>query len=331
LHLPIDGVIFCSRLSEMHQNALFRDLGRLEGRLHRSPSRLSWLLAMRIRGVVFSAENAGVPVNSDDVRQWFSGKQLTPRHLEGLNDPISVATVAHYYLQSLSDIHDPENTIACAKLSAVCDHQKWAMEWSPDEYRIYEKLGKAVTKSTSKLEIGTSVSRVANGCVKALRLVDQLSRKISAGQSQPIALELVRSTPIAWMVAMRIPYLLVRAGIVGCSMPSLIPSLRFTDLASDRVERAILARMATEVSFGLKELDRLEKERALLNEHPAFTKRSRIYAAADIMQALPRIGSKPLARTLGITPQGAGYLITQMRELTRKGADFAGQYRQPLL
>ena len=315
----------------MRENALFRDLGRLEGRLHNSPSRLSWLLATRIRGVAFSAENAGVPVDTDDVRQWFSGLRFAPRYLEGLNDPISVSTVAHFYLQSLLDIPDDENTIANAKLSAVCDLKKWALEWSPQEYRIYDKLSRAVAKSTSRLGIGTSISRVSNVCAKALTLADQLGRKISERQSQPIAPELVRSTPIAWMVSTRIPCLLVRAGIVGCAMPSLIPSLRFTDLVADRIERAILARLATEVSFGLKELDRLEKERALLNEHPAFTKRSRIYAAADIMQALPRIRNKPLARTLGITPQGAGYLITQMRELTGQRADSAGQYRQSLL
>jgi hypothetical protein len=286
---------------------------------------------MRIRGVAYSAENAGVPVDSDDVRQWFSGQQLTPRHLEGLNDPISVATVAHYYLQSLSDIHDSENKIASSKLSEVCDHRKWAMEWSIEEYRIYEKLNKAVIKSTSKLELGTSISRVAQGCVKALQHADQLSRKICAGQGQPTAFELGRSTPIAWMVAMRIPCLLVRAGIVGCSMPSLIPSLRFTDLASDRVERAILARLATEVSFGLKELDRLERERAQLNDTPSLTKRSRMHAAADIMQVLPRIRREPLAKSLGITPQGAGYLITRMRELTARRNDFVGAYSQSLL
>jgi hypothetical protein len=315
----------------MHQNALFRDLGRLEGRLHHSPSRLSWLLAMRIRGVAYSAENAGVPVDSDNVRQWFSGQQITPRHLEGLNDPISVVTVAHYYLNSLSEIHDYENTIAGAKLSEVCDHQKLAIEWSPEEYRFYQKLNKAIVKSTAKMELGTTISRVANGCVKALQNADQLSGKMSAGQVQPIAFELGRSTPIAWMVAMRIPYLLFRAGIIGCSMPSLIPSLRFTDMAPEKVERAILARLATEVSFGMKELNRLEKERALLNDTPSLTKRSRIHAAADIMQVLPGIRREPLAKSLGITPQGAGYIIKRMRELTARHNNFVAKHSQSLL
>lgn len=331
LHLLIDRVMFCSRLWIMRENALFRDLGRLEGRLYNSPSRLSWLLAMRIRGVAFSAENAGVPVDSDDVRLWFSGQELAPRHREGLNDSISVSTVAHFYLQGLSDIPDEENAIASAKLSDVCDHHKWLLDWAFEEYRTYKKLFKAVTKSTSKLELGISISRVANGCARALKVADQLGRKISDWQSQPIGPELVRSTPVAWMVSTRIPYMLVRSGIVGCAMPSIIPSLRFTDLSTERIELAILARMATEVPVGLKELDRLEKERAFLNESSAFTKRSRMCAAADIIQALPRIRREPLARTLGITPQGAGYLIAQMRTLSARRHDFAGQNRQSLL
>jgi hypothetical protein len=89
------------------------------------------------------------------------------------------------------------------------------------------------------------------------------------------------------------------------------------------VIRQILAENAG-VPVGFKELDRLEKERAFLQEPPSFNKRSRIHATADIMQALPRFLREPLARTLGITPQGAGYLISQMRELTARRHGFAG-------
>ncbi len=41
---------------------------------------------------------AGLPVDTSDLLAWITGRSLPPRHSEGLNDPMSVAALAHFVL-----------------------------------------------------------------------------------------------------------------------------------------------------------------------------------------------------------------------------------------
>jgi hypothetical protein len=296
----------------MRDDTVFLQLGRLDGRLANSPARLAWQLNMRLRGMALAAENAGIPVELDDLRVWLSGRSMPPRHREGLNDPVAITTVAFYYIEALKAGGAAGDVAADEMLRSVFDHRQMALDWAPHELLNF----KAVSLLLQQKCRVSSIKEIAACCTKLLAVAFEYNPP-----GHPVALtanfpDFVRTMPLAWLISIKLPLLLRDAGITKILMPNLVPSMRHANLSPNQVETVVMKRLATEIGFGHRELDRLEH--IYLRFHSASsaaTKRSRVRAAADIVFAFPNIRRTRLAGSIGTTPQGAGLLIKQIDSL----------------
>ena len=85
----------------MNENAALLMLGRLDGRLAHSPARNAWMIRARFEGAAISCDNAGVPTTANELEQWIAGSGRPPRTGEGLNDPLGVAAIVHFFFDSM--------------------------------------------------------------------------------------------------------------------------------------------------------------------------------------------------------------------------------------
>lgn len=260
-------------------------------------------MQMRIRGIAKGTVSAGIPVSFADVQEWMCGRTNPPRGLEGINDPISVTTVAYFGSLSLSrnDRMLGENEPLEA---AFFDYAHEAHQWAYQDVEYYVGIYRSIRDEVVRFNGPSSLSAVAEACEQLLKIaqseVDSWANAASLSFSYT-------AVPVAWLVALHVPELLYRSGMTTNVHPNLVPTLRSTGYNRKEIEDKICSLLAEEQSVGSSMLDDVERRLKLIEER-GRTIRSKSLKAAEYMTALPRLRSTLLAKALGTTPQGAGYL-----------------------
>jgi hypothetical protein len=298
----------------MNSDAIFLDLGKLDERLKTSPARVSWHLKMRARGVAFAAVNAGIPVSPSDVEQWLAKESLPPRYIEGINDDLSIASVAYFTLSTFDMAQDKTNVEAKILLQKIFNRHEVVMDWALEERDLLSPLFEEVSMKLNSLHLERSLSSVAHVIRKLLIVIQESCVNISDGGLKNAYDILPRDIPQAWIASTFLPLLLLRAKLLSSCLPSLIPPIRFVNMAEGAVEAAVRNRLSQEVTYGLRELDKLERQLSGCLDSVKLSKRSHAKEAAILLIAFPRLKRAQLANCLDITPQGAGRLKRQIAE-----------------
>jgi hypothetical protein len=291
------------------KDALFLELGRLDGCLQRSPARVLWGARMRLRAVAQASVAAGVPVNDVDVERWFAGSDEMPRRGEGLNDPMRLATVAHLTLAA-QDAGCDGLSRACANfVRAVFDHRAVALGWAPEELVMLVPLQRSMVDTVKRhtaLDLGEVAALIQRMMDNA---VDQAQPLVVREPNGP-AVYFVRSRSTSWLALSVLPLAAQHAGLTSNLIPNLVPPPRvFADPA--KAESRLLAFLAREVAFGRAELDRLERGLVAFDALTRTT-RSRIARAGEYRLTFPTITGERMAAALGTTAQGANYLLRRL-------------------
>lgn len=158
----------------MKHERLFVELGRLDGRLAYSQARNTWLMQMRMRGIVNAAASAGIPTSVDELESWISGRRCPPRSLEGINDPLSVAAVAYFADQGWSSQTEKLHNKDIQSERAFFNYSEQANEWASDDVGFYIHLYRRLRDEIRQINLHGSISEVAKtwGCIPFTYVTD---------------------------------------------------------------------------------------------------------------------------------------------------------------
>lgn len=289
-------------------------LGRLDGRLTHSPARTAWSIRSRFEGAAIVACNAGVPTDANAIEAWVAGSGLPPRAGEGLNDPLGVAAIVHYFLASLTTPSDGRDRQVRRLLQGLFDAEAEASTWSGADLVHYGPLWRALRKIAEEPGLEPSLTCIAGRLAQMARLVNRAAdhSELVATLPDGRAITFGHDHPRAWLVMIMVPTLLQRSGLSANLLPSLVPRHKF--LCSSAPEwRDLLAEcLSTQAPPAIRALDRMEHELAQLRARYRRTARSRLADAAELRVALPSLTRNKLAIAVNATPAGAGYLMRQL-------------------
>lgn len=295
------------------QNSLLA-LGRLDGRLTHSPARIAWSIRARFEGAAIAACNAGVPTDANAIEAWVAGSGSPPRASEGINDPLGVAAIVHFFFASLDPASGVRDRQVRRLLRGLFDSEAEASTWSGPDLVHYGPLWRALRAIAEEPGLEPSVGSITERLAQMARLVTRAAdhSELVATLRDGRAVMFGRDHPRAWLVLAMVPVLLQRSGLSANLLPSLVPRHKF--LCSSVVEwRDLLAeclsRQAPAAALALK---RFEREMAQLKDRYRRTSRSRLTDAAELRIALPSITRNKLAIAVNATPAGAGYLMRQL-------------------
>ena len=289
----------------MKHERLFVELGRLDGRLVNSQAKTTWQMQMRMRGIVNAAASAGIPISVDELESWISGRRCPPRSLEGINDPLSVAAVAYFADQAWSTQPAEPHTKEMQSERAFFNYSEQAIEWASEDVRFYIHLYRQLRDEVRQIKLHGSISEVANTCGRLLR---ELQSMCDSSVSPSVWEDTDRAVPLAWLVALHVPNLLVRYGLTSELHPNLVPSFRFTSYSKDEIEQKILDILRAETELSQSSLDAIEQRIVLIQKCRKLTGRSKAQHAARFMIAFPHLRMSLLAKAIDTTPQGAGHI-----------------------
>lgn len=118
-----------------------------------------------------------------------------------------------------------------------------------------------------------------------------------------------------WLLAPWLPELIADA-VGGPPLPCLVPlrrSMRFQTQRPIDTVRAFLAELDEQAAAGLMLLDRMEACAAVWRHRVGHaTVRSRVDQATALFLALPAMTRHQLAAALGVTPPGAGFILSEL-------------------
>lgn len=117
-----------------------------------------------------------------------------------------------------------------------------------------------------------------------------------------------RAVPLAWLVALQVPNLLMKYGLTSALHPNLVPRFRFTSYSKDEIEHKILDILTAETELSQSSLNTIEQRIVMIQKCRNLTGRSKAENAAQFMIAFPRLRMSLLAKAINTTPQGAGYI-----------------------
>ena len=287
------------------------DIYSIGSQLKSSPARASWEFAMRMRGISQSCENAGVPVQPEDLGAWISRGGVPPRHAEGLNDDIGVAAIAF----QLNELWKPgiccKRSVQPSRVDTFFGYRQMAFEYAGDDTRFYRDLAAKILEESHSTRRVETIADVAECCTKLLATYGLMLDQSLADHSAADGIVSARVRPVVWLVAACIPRLLQSAGLTENLHPNLVPSIRDRDCPAAEIETRIKDRIAVEGIASRRSLDEFERGIRKLTSVGA-TKRSRSQEAATVLCAMPQIRSNLLAQAIGSTPQGAGYIRRSM-------------------
>ena len=298
----------------MERQDPFLALGRLDGRLTHSPARTAWSIRARFEGAAIAACNAGVPTDANAIEAWIAGSGMPPRVSEGLNDPLGVAAIVHYFFASLEPGTGSRDRQVRRLLRGLFDSEAEASTWSGADLVHYGPLWNALRKVAEEPGLEPSLTSIAGRLAQMARLVTRVADHTELVATLPDgqAVKFGRDHPRAWLVLTMVPVILQRSGLSANLLPSLIPRHKF--LCSSVAEwRDLLTEcLARQAPAAASALERLEREMAQLNERYRRTSRSRLTDAAELRVALPSLTRNKLAVAVNATPAGAGYLMRQL-------------------
>ena len=300
-------------------------LGRLDGRLQRSPARQIWLARARVSGAATIAGIAGVPVDIDDIMNWICGRTPPPRHSEGLNDPLSIAALFHLSLVAQEPTDDQMAHLALAVLRTVLDDRDECETWGRDDL---VRFGSAYRQARVAMEAPypaptlPAVAERLQEVHSALEIAPTGGRTVSSIDGRQLTVEPV-SFGSVWLLACHLPQALVSASLAMHFIPTLVGLPRYLTGTAAELALAIERAIGRAAYAGLAELDRLENRLSLLPGDLKLTRRSRLPELLHLEMAYPGLRVPAIAKLLGISPQGAAKLASQAKA-ARAGRDRIG-------
>lgn len=288
-------------------------LGRLDGRLHHSTSADIFLARSRLHGAAALAGLAGVPIAVGDLQDWIAGRSAPPRASEGLNDPISVASIFHLALSRDEDVRDPVGRASLNALRTILDDRAEAERYGRDDLAHFGPLWRQV-KSAADAPFPVADLRSIAERVFALA---EMTERLPVGASEVVAID-GRSLELPprcrdrnWLVATALPRMLYRAGFTSRIIPSLVPLPKFMP-PSPAALTGFLAKEIGQISAaGLRELSAIEHDVAKLTNLGA-TQRSRLPLLGRLLIAYPGLQASSVSKLLSVTPQGARKLLAAL-------------------
>lgn len=292
-------------------------LGRLDGRLQSSPAADLWLARSRLKGAVFLAELANVPITEESLLAWISGRSPPPRRSEGLNDPLSIAALFHFALQAEDTTGDPVAEASLRVLRTLLDDRAEAelyaahdLAWFGSVFIDAKRTLLAPLPSPGFLPLAERLITVHSD----LGFRAGAGRRVITADGRSLDVD-PRTFDTVWVLGTLLPHAYVSAGLTLRPLPSLVGLPRF--LPEDpQVLAGELQRQTLEATLmGLWELDRLERALARIPLDLKVTKRSKAPLLARLQLAYPDLRVPAIARLLGISPQGALKLEMKVRDL----------------
>ncbi|MEL6877994.1 MAG: hypothetical protein AAGL68_07860 [Pseudomonadota bacterium] len=296
-----------------HQNPLLA-LGRLDGRLTHSPARTAWSIRARFEGAAIAACNAGVPTDANAIESWVAGSGSPPRASEGLNDPLGVAAIVHFFLASLNPATEGRDRQVRRLLRGLLDSETEASTWSGGDLVHYGPLWRALGKVAEEPGFDPTLGSIAERLTQMARLVTRAADHSDLVATLPDgrAITFDRDHPRAWLLLALIPVLLQRSGLSANLLPSLVPRHKFLCSSVAEWHDLLAECLSSQAPQAARLLERMEREVAQLHVRYRRTSRSRLTDAAELRIALPSLTRNKLAIAVNATPAGAGYLMRQL-------------------
>lgn len=260
---------------------------------------------------------AGLPIDTSDLLAWITGRSPPPRHSEGLNDPMSVAALAHFVLLAQEADGDAVAKATLNALRLLLDDREEAQIWGRDDLVLF---GSAFRKAKARLVEPYAAPTLVAVAERLLEVHAELEiapvggRSLATLDGRQLTVD-PRTFGTIWLLACHLPTALLTAGVTSQIIPSFVCLPKFLagtarDLAGDLEQRLGGAAMA-----GLKDLDAAERLDANLPVELGVTRRSKLPALMRLEAAYPGIRIPAIARLLNISPQGAAKLASQAREM----------------
>ena len=255
-----------------------------------------------------------MPTDANAIEAWVAGAGSPPRVSEGLNDPLGVAAIVHYFFASLEPATGNRERQVRRLLHGLFDAEAEALTWSGADLIHYGPLWNALRKIAQEPGLEPSLTAIAARLSQMARLVTRAAdhSELVATLPDGQAVTFSRDHPRAWLVLGMVPVLLQRSGLSVNLLPSLVPRHKF--LCSSVVEwRDLLTEcLARQAPAAASALERFEREMAQLHTRYRRTSRSRLADAAELRIALPSLTRNKLAMAVNATPAGARYLMRQL-------------------
>ncbi|WP_379923659.1 hypothetical protein [Erythrobacter sp. R86502] len=289
-------------------------LGRLDGRLTHSPAHTAWSIRARFEGAAIAACNAGVPTDANAIEAWFSGSGAPPRASEGLNDPLGVAAIVHFFLAGLSPKNGGRDREVLRLLGSLLDAEREASTWSNADLVHYGPLWRALLKTAEEPGLEPSLTSISKRLALMARLVTRAADHSAVIATLPDSrtVSFDRDHPRAWLVLALVPTLLQRSGMSANLLPALVPRRKLLCSSAAEWRELLLECLSAQVLLATRTLERLEREIAQSRSRYERTARSRLADAAELCIALPSLTRNKLAIAINATPAGAGYLMRQI-------------------
>lgn len=235
--------------------------------------------------------------NKTVTKGWLAGVGCAGR--------LSVAAVAYFADQAWSTQPAEPHTKEMQSERAFFNYSEQAIEWASEDVRFYIHLYRQLRDEVRQIKLHGSISEVANTCGRLLR---ELQSMCDSSVSPSVWEDTDRAVPLAWLVALHVPNLLVRYGLTSELHPNLVPSFRFTSYSKDEIEQKILDILRAETELSQSSLDAIEQRIVLIQKCRKLTGRSKAQHAARFMIAFPHLRMSLLAKAIDTTPQGAGHI-----------------------
>lgn len=290
-------------------------LGRFDGRLHGSAARDIWLARSRIAAAAHIAGLAGVPVDPDDILAWISGRSPPPRHSEGLNDPLSVASIMHFMLLAQDNRDDAIASATLNTLRLLLNDRSEAELWGGDDLVRFGAAFREATRRLSAPYRAPTLHAVAERLQEVyaeLEVAPVGGRSVSTIDGRTLAIDPSTFGTI-WLLACHLPRALQVAGITLQMIPSLVELPKFIAGPTADLAALLEAMVGRAAAIGLADLKRFEAVAMDLPKDLGVTRRSKLPALIRLEAAYPGLRVPAIARLLDISPQGAAKLAVQAR------------------
>lgn len=291
-------------------------VGRLDGRLTNSPARDIWLARARLAATSEVSGLAGLPIHTSNLHEWITGRTLPPRHSEGLNDPISVAALAHFVL--LAQETDGE-AVAISTLNAlrtILDDREQAEIWGREDLVLFGSAFRAAKARLAEPYPSPTLVAVAERLLAVhaeLEIAPVGGRSVSTIDGRQLNVD-PRTYGTVWLMACHLPTALFTAGLTTQAIPSFVCLPKFLGNSSNDLASNLEWRLGEAALAGLKELNALERLDASLPKELGVTRRSKLPSLMRLEAAYPGLRVPAIARLLNISPQGAAKLASQARK-----------------
>ena len=239
----------------------------------------------------------------------LAGATLTPaeffRGCVGLVEPVFVAQLDRSLVSAvaadcLTDLSTGSVTAAAIARVLAGSPLLVDTEWcAPHRSPVLLRRAIDDAMATTKADIGTALLVLAPIVASALAAVRTASTVENDWQG--------------WLVAARLPTLLLQSGLTSSALPcltGLTRGLRYTTVSVEDLEIALWSRLGEQARQGLAMLRRLEACVEVWRERlTGLTARSRAGQAAGLFLVWPACTRPQLAAALGVTGAGAGVLL----------------------